>query len=75
MKKSKQAEKMMSQLEGIKVWLEELAQVKQDNFDNKSERWQEGDKGQDESDLISEIEDAANDADSLYGKLEDIFSE
>lgn len=47
---------MISRIEEVKLHLEELAEKKQEAYDNKSEKWQDGDKGTEEAELIGNIE-------------------
>lgn len=64
---------MISTLEEIKIHCEELAATKQEAYDNKSERWQESEKGEEAVETISSLEEAASDAESLLDKLMDLY--
>lgn len=74
-KKNKQVEKHMAAIEDARLFFEELAQKKQESYDNKSEKWQEGDKGQEEQENISSLEDITNSLESVHGDIENLFEE
>lgn len=55
----------------------EIEQVdqKQSAYDNKSEKWQEGEKGEEASQVISNLEEARDEAESLLDKLIELYPE
>lgn len=52
--------KIKDKLEVLKAELTEMAEEAQDTFDNRSEKWQESEKGDEFQEKISALEDAAN---------------
>ena len=52
--------KIKDKLEALQAELTEMAEEAQDTFDNRSEKWQESEKGDEFQEKISALEDAAN---------------
>lgn len=52
--------KIKDKLEALQAGLTEMAEEAQDTFDNRSEKWQESEKGDEFQEKISALEDAAN---------------
>lgn len=75
MKRTKEIDKRLSQLEDIKIWLMEESEKRRAKFDEKSERAQNSDKGQEEESEISVLEDEANTAENLLESLQSLFNE
>lgn len=57
---SKQIAKISDKLTDIQAELEILAEEAQEYYDNRSEKWQESEKGDEWQEKISALEDAAN---------------
>lgn len=83
-KRTKQIEKYLSQMEDIKIFLEDMQNSRQEAYDNKSEKWQEGEKGEEEQENISSLEeqenissleDLVNSAETLMNDMENLFEE
>lgn len=75
LKKTKQIDSIMSKLDDVKTFFEELAATRQDSYDNKSEKWQDGDKGQEEQENISALEDIVNNLESATNDIDNLFEE
>lgn len=75
LKKTSQVEQHLSNIEAAKVFFEELAEKKQTAFDNKSEKWQESEAGEQASENISSIEEIRDSLDEAYGNIENLFEE
>jgi hypothetical protein len=75
MKRTKQVEKLLSGLDDVKAFLEQLHEEKQEAYDNKSDKWQESEKGEAASDELYNIEEARDEAESLYDKVSELFPE
>lgn len=52
--------KIKDKLEALQAELTEMAEEAQETFDNRSEKWQESEKGDEYQERISALEDAAN---------------
>jgi hypothetical protein len=74
-KKTKQVDKMMGQLQEVLHFFEEMKDSRQDAFDNKSEKWQEGEKGEEESENLSSLEDIVNELESTFSNIDNLFEE
>lgn len=74
-KRTKSIEAMIGKVEEIKDYLDTMATDRQEKFDNRSEKWQEGEKGEAEAEFISNIEEARDEAESLVDKLTELFPE
>ena len=61
---------IVSDLDACKVSLEALYGEMQDNWDEKSEKWQDGDNGVAESDRIAVLTDAADTVHNVITDLE-----
>ena len=61
---------LQAEMEEIANVLEETAQDAQDYFDDKSESWQEGEKGEEYNTWISMLEDTKNNLDTAIASLE-----
>lgn len=68
---SKKIEKICVKLDEIRESLEALAEEAQDVFDNRTERWQESEKGEEYSEMISALEDAASSVQDAYDYISD----
>lgn len=75
MNRTKQVETMMSKLEDIKIFFEGLLSAKQNSFDSKSEKWQDGDKGQEIQGNISDLENIISELESTYDNIDNLFQE
>lgn len=58
-------------LERAKGKIEDLKDSLQEVFDNRSDKWQESDKGSEAQDFIDFLDDQYNDIDSIICNLED----
>lgn len=69
----KQAVKALAMIEeGFDIISELLGDI-QGNYDNKSEKWQEGEAGEKAQEDISNLEDAVNDLESAKSHLENVI--
>lgn len=75
LKRTKAIEKWLSQLETINIEAEELHTTKQDAFDNKSEKWQEGETGTQMSEDLDTLQEIVDESRELYEKVENLFEE
>lgn len=73
MKRTNKIDKCIGNLEAIKSEIEEFKDNLQDQFDSKSEKWQEGEKGEEMQGNISRLEDLLNELESAYSSMEDLF--
>ena len=77
----KQIAKFASKLEAIgnemsdQGWLETAADDMQETYDNRSEAWQESDKGSEMSNLIDRLQDMVNKVRELSDLAEETASE
>lgn len=69
---SKKIEKIISRLEDIQSDLDQLAEEAQDYFDERSEKWQESEKGEAWCDKISALEDASYSVGDAVDYLSDL---
>lgn len=67
----KKIDKITDKLLELQEELEQMAQDAQDVFDNRTERWQESEKGEEYQEMISALEDAANSVQDAYDYLSD----
>jgi DNA-binding transcriptional regulator GbsR (MarR family) len=67
----KKIDKITDKLLDLQEELEQMAQDAQDVFDNRTERWQESEKGEEYQEMISALEDAANSVQDAYDYLSD----
>lgn len=74
-KRTKAIQSKLSQLEALKEYFSEMKETRQEAFDNKSEKWQEGEKGEEESNNLGELDDIVSDLESAYDKMSDLFTE
>lgn len=74
-KRTKQVSKHMAAIDAAKVFFEEFHEKKQQYYDNKSERWQEGDKGSEMSEDIDSLESIKDDCERLYDSIDSLFDE
>lgn len=73
-KKSKEIEKQLSALEGIKVFFEDLKEKREEFFEGKSEKWQyESDHGIQYGDDNNILDSACDDLQSIFDSLTDLF--
>ena len=62
----KQIDALILRLESIAIemsdqsWIESEVESLQESFDNRSEKWQESDKGSEAQEIISKLEEAMN---------------
>ncbi len=75
LKRTKEVDKLISQLEDIKNYFDELHTSRQDAFDNKSEKWQEGENGQSEEENLSMLEDLASEIETAFDSANNLFEE
>lgn len=75
MKRTKEVKELISNVESVKVFLEDQVDQKQSAYDNKSEKWQESEKGEEASQVISNLEEARDEAESLMDKLIELYPE
>lgn len=68
---SKKIQKIWDRLEAIRDELESLEAEAQDTYDNRSERWQESEKGEEYSEMISALVDAAGSVQDAMDYLEE----
>lgn len=68
----KQINEALGMLEEAHSILEEVLGEVQDNYDNKSEKWQEGEAGEKAQEEISGLEDAINETDSAKTTVENL---
>ncbi len=73
MKSNKTVEKLISQIEDAKIYFEELQGTKQESFDNKSEKWQEGEKGEEAQQEIDSLEELVGECESLVDNINNLF--
>ncbi|MDD2775492.1 MAG: hypothetical protein PHU06_06025 [Gallionella sp.] len=71
MSKSKIA-KIISTLGELTAQIQELRDVEQDKFDDKSERWQEGEKGEEAQAKIDTLNEAADSLETTANELNDL---
>ena len=69
---SKKIEKITAKLEAIVAELEKMAEGAQDYYDERSEKWQESEKGEAWCDKISALEDASNSVGDAVDYLSDL---
>lgn len=67
----KKIDKITDKLLDLQEELEQMAQDAQDVFDNRTERWQESEKGEEYQEMISALEDAASSVQDAYDYLSD----
>lgn len=73
MKRNKTIEKLLSTLDDAKVQAEGQMNSLQETFDNKSEKWQEGEKGEEMSNAISALEECVSSIESAMNEIESNF--
>lgn len=66
---------IIGQLEEAFAKLEEIGNKLQDDYDSKSEKWQDGDAGQKCLNESTTCADAANELEEVFSKLSDIINE
>jgi hypothetical protein len=71
MKRTKEISEKLSQLEDVRIFFEEMANEMQDEFDGKSEKWQNSDKGQEMEQAQYDLENAAQELETIYNKIAD----
>lgn len=75
LKRTKEIAEKMSQLDALKNYFEEIKIQREESFENKSEKWQESEKGEEyssDTDTIAEIVDSIE---SAFGSCEELFEE
>lgn len=60
---------MIAKLDAVKEWLDATYQDMRSRFDQRSERWQEGDTGQTASEWIDEFDSIAGEVETLSDRL------
>ena len=75
MKKTKQVEKYIAMIEEAKQFFENLAFDRQDTYDNKSEKWQESEKGEDCQTEITDLEDIAESLEETLDRISEAYEE
>lgn len=73
MKATKSTNKAVNQLEDMKIFFENMRDKKQTYYDGKSEKWQEGDKGTEIQQDISDLESIISDCESLVDNINSTF--
>lgn len=73
LKRTKEIEKKMSELDGLKIYFEDLFNNRQSAYDNKSEKWQESEAGNSEIDNIYKLERIFNSLEECYDKVYNLF--
>lgn len=68
---SKKIEKISGKLMDLQVELEAMAEEAQEIYDNRTERWQESEKGEEYGEMISALEDAASSVQDAIDYLSD----
>ena len=63
--------KIYDKIEAIKIDLEQMAEEAQETFDNRSEKWQESEKGDEWQDKITAMEDAASNLQDAMDYIQD----
>lgn len=75
MKRTKKAEEIISKMEDVKLFIEDQKASIDNQIDGKSDRWLDGDRGQEALENQSKLEDLENEATSLFDNLTDLFEE
>lgn len=73
MKRTKKTDEMISKMEDVKIYFEEMKNELKEKFDGKSERWQESEKGEEAQDQINEVEEVSDSCDQLLDQMQSIF--
>jgi len=74
-KRSKEVNKHLSNIEAAKDFFEEMQSTRQESFDNKSEKWQEGEKGAEEQENLDAIEEIVSSLDDTHTNIDNLFEE
>lgn len=69
---TKAALKISERIDDIRADIEMLHSDAQEYFDDRSERWQEGEKGQEYQSLLDSLEEAIGDAETLFDTVANI---
>lgn len=75
LKRSASVSKHMQKIDEAKVFIEEMLEKRQGSFDNKSDKWKEGEKAEEEEQNLSDLEEIKDDLEEIYGKFENLFEE
>lgn len=71
----KRIRKIQEIISGCYSDLEEIQEELQESFDNKSENWQESEKGEEAQEEIDSVEELKDNCDSLQSDIEDFLNE
>jgi hypothetical protein len=73
MKATKEDKKYLDMIEAAQIYFKQRAEDLQTNFDEKSERWQESEKGEETATAITSIEDVADTLETAYDTASNTF--
>ena len=73
MKSTKEINQQLSNIEDAKVALESFKDDQQNSFDEKSDKWKEGEKGQEAEADLESLQEAIENLEEAIEKLEEIF--
>lgn len=74
-KRNSAVERVMSKVDDVKIFFEQMKEKRQESFDSKSDKWREGEKGEEEEQNLSDLEEITDAAQELYDKIENLFEE
>jgi hypothetical protein len=74
-KRTKENNKLISKLEGLKNDFEDLKNKHQEFYDMKSIKWQESEKGQETQDNINILYAIESQLEDLFNEASDLFEE
>lgn len=66
---------LMSKLEVVKTEIEDMYNTRQDRYDQRSEKWQDSDAGQEEIGNVNDLEELAGMLEEAYDKMDEIFED
>lgn len=75
LRKTKEVEKHMSAIEDAQIFFNEMLEKRQASYDNKSEKWQESEKGEEEQSNIDDLEEISSDLEEVSAKIDNLFEE
>jgi hypothetical protein len=75
LKRSKKITDLMSRLETIKIELEDLKESKQEYYDERSEKWKEGEAADELETDIFAIKDIVSSLEEAYNNIDDLFED
>ncbi len=73
LKATKEVNKHLSLLEDVKIFFEEMQAARQSSFENKSEKWQEGEKGEEEQNNLDELENIVSEIETAFDSINNLF--